>query len=82
MAGIELPTHGALGEVHLAQDQTVQVSHLGCTEAEGRDLDPARAPYLFVDGEIVHEGPGVDAPGVARIVLRRLMPHGLADLRR
>lgn len=82
MAGVELPKHGVSGEVYLAEDQTVQISHIGCAEAEDRRLDPALAPYLFVDGQLVHEGPGVDGPGVARAVLRRLMPHGLADLRR
>lgn len=82
MAGVALPEHGSHGEVHLGEDQTVLITHLGCAEAEDRALDPALAPYLFVNGELVHEGPGVDGPGVARVVLRRLMPHGLADLRR
>ena len=80
---VELPPHAPLGrEVHIAEDQTVEIAHLSCQQAQRQDLDPAEAPFLFVDDQLVSRGARLDEDGLARTVLEALRPHGLADLRR
>lgn len=83
LAGAKLPVHEPIneGESYLADGRTIEAIHLDCKAAIARGLDPAKAPFLFLDGKLVVTGEWTDQDDVARRVLKALLPYGLADAR-
>ncbi len=83
LAGIPLPEHaeGSRGEAHLADGRTIEAVHLSCDDAGVAGLDPARAPFLFVDDAPVLDGAELDPSELAEAVFAALFPDGLAGLR-
>lgn len=81
--GVPLPDHEGAGggEHYLADGRVVEAVHLDCGDEAARGLDPAKAPFLLIDGLMVLENAGADTDALAQAVITALRPHGLADLR-
>jgi hypothetical protein len=78
LAGLKLPAHKeeSKGEFFLADGQSIEIVHLSCSQAEGRGLDPAGAPFLFVDGKLVISGSSSMPEAVAKALTDVLFPGG------
>lgn len=80
LAGLKLPPHReqSRGEFHLADGKALELVHLSCDEAEGRGLDPAGAPFLFVDGKLVVGNEASTPENLSKAILASLFPGGAA----
>jgi len=83
LCGIPIPQHedGNQGESYLADGRIIEAVHLSCGDDAAADLDPAQAPFLRIDGEMVLEGAELEPELLAKAVMDALYPYGLADLR-
>lgn len=78
LAGLRLPDHkdASGGEFFLADGQAIELVHLSCAQAEGRGLDPAGAPFLFVEGKLVLGGATALPEALSKAIVDALFPPG------